>query len=207
MNWNKELRSPSMVRRFNITLITSYVVLILGVLVLAWIVYSSHRGIELPYGKINLKMSKQKYQPNDEVSFSVTNNLPDTVYVANNCPNEPFAIFKWQTNSWARIHDKVKSQDSLCYKQPRNVPIPANSTVTYHFSDWENLFSSPGVYRVAMEVDHYNQIPYQDFAILEPAPVQSAPVNSTPIYTAPTQNTPRVTSPPEYRFNDEEFDD
>ena len=164
-----------MIVRSRLFWIGFYIVLFLGI---AWFftnLYNSHSQDRLPSGHIELSVSQERYQLGDSIEFTVSNHFPTTIFVSNQCPEEPLYVYRWTENRWVQIHDIVKSRDSECYKQPRRVPVPANAELTYNFDDWPDLFASPGVYRIVMVVDHYDELPFQDFVVLEPAQVIEEP--------------------------------
>ena len=169
MRLNRELRTRNMVIRFHLLWVLFYVILIVGVGIFGWQLYREHDEDQFPSGAIELKVGKDKYQLNEEITFEVRNNFPTTIYVTNNCPEEPLNIFRWKDEKWIQIHDKIQSKDSECYKQPRRIAIAPNSVLEYHFKDWPNLFNKPGVYRLVMDIDHYDDLPFQDFVVLQPS--------------------------------------
>lgn len=180
MNLNKELRTPKMNLRLHTSWVIFYILLIASLVSVAIYFYNKHDDDILPPGNIELKVSKERYQPGEVVKFSVTNHFPSTIHVPNSCPEEPLNVYKWNNDEWVQIHDQAKDKDSTCYRQPRRVAIEAESTLQYDYSDWPNLFANPGVYRIVMEVEHYENYPFQDFVILEKRKTIESEDNSTP---------------------------
>lgn len=178
MRLNQELRSPRMTRNHHLLWILLYVVLIAAIAVFLLHEYREHSQNQLPSGHIELKVSKKRYQPKEIVSFSVTNYFPTAIYVENDCPSEPLHVYKWENNTWIQIRDEAKEKLSSCYKQGRRVAVAANSSVTYNYKDWPELFAKPGVYRLVMKIDHYNELPFQDFVVLEPRKVIQQPTQT-----------------------------
>jgi hypothetical protein len=150
-------------------------------------VYEEYNEDQLPPGHIELLVSKTEYQVGEVVEFNVINHFPTTVYVRNHCPEEPLNVYRWENERWVELHDKAQGKDSTCYTQERNVAIPPEGSISYNFSDWPNLFKEPGVYRIAMVVDHYTSVPFQDFVILKPVEVMEVMEE----YRKPT----RITAP------------
>lgn len=147
-----------------------YLAIITAAVFFGGVTYHKYNEHRLPTGNIELTVDKLSYQLGETVSFTVTNHFPVPVFVTNQCPNEPLSVYRWNNEEWVQLH-AVAQDDSECYTQERNVAIPSEATRSYDFSDWEDLFSSPGVYRIAASIDHYADIPFQDFVILEPAEV------------------------------------
>lgn len=190
MRLNRELRTKTMVIRFHILWVIFYVALFSGFIYLSAKVYNEHNEDKLPSGHIVLSVGKTKYQLNDKITFKIQNNFPNTIYVINNCPEEPLNVYRWENNEWKQIHDTAKDKNSNCYKQPRQIAIGARSSIEYDFEDWPNLFKKPGVYRLVMKLDHYDDLPYQDFVILKPAKVIEIPSDDA----TPTLSNPPATS-------------
>ncbi len=180
MSLNKEIGPKSLIAKYHLVWVSFYLVLfaIVGVLVVG--VYAENKENTLPSGHVELTLNKKKFQVGEEIQFTVTNKFPATVYVKNNCPTEPLEAYKWDNNKWIAIHDQVTTKSSLCYTQPRNIAVPANGSLTYSYSDWKSLFAKPGVYRVVMVIDHYKDLPFQDFVVMEPVPPAPEPVPPAP---------------------------
>lgn len=192
MRLNRELRTKNMTIRFHILWALFYVVLFSGFVYVGMKVYNEHNEDNLPSGHIVLSVGKEKYQLNDKITFQIENNFPNTIYVINNCPEEPLNVYKWVDNNWKQIHDTAKDKNSNCYKQPRRIAIGARSSIKYDFEDWPHLFKEPGVYRLVMKLDHYDDLPYRDFVILKPAKIIEVENNddNTPAQTSPSAPTP-----------------
>ncbi len=175
MRLNRELRTKHMTIRFHILWVIFYILLITGFVKLGLHVYREHDEDQFPPGSIVLKVSKTRYKPGEAVSFSIQNQFPNTIYVTNNCPEEPLNVYRWDDNRWEQTHATAKDKNSNCHKQPRHIAIKPNSTRKYDFKDWPTLFKKPGVYRLAMKIDHSDEIVFDDFVVLRPARVIKKP--------------------------------
>ncbi len=179
--------------RFHLLWVLFYMVLLGSTATYAKHLYVQYDNDQLPNGEIELLINKEAYQLGEEIVFTVVNHFPTTVYVTNHCPDEPLHVFKWVNEGWTQIHDVATEGNSECYTQERNVAIAPDSSRSYNFNDWQNLFSDPGVYRIAMEIDHYTDIPFQDFVILEPQEVVQIKKDPTYVYVpAKIEVTPEV---------------
>lgn len=139
--------------------------LVIGLTIGTVIVASHHVDHNvLPAGKVRLTMSQQRYKMGDSVVFTVSNDFTKTVYVTNNCPTEPLAVYRWDGKTWLRVHDRVPQSE--CPDQSRQVPIRAESSVSSSYDNWQHLFATPGIYRIAVPVDGYDDYPYQDIEVL-----------------------------------------
>ncbi len=178
-----------------------YALLLAGTATFATAMYHKYEEHHLPSGNIELTVDKTKYQLGESIGFTVTNHFPVPVYVTNQCPSEPLNVYRWYDGTWIQIHANAKT-DGECYSEERNVAVPSEATRSYNFDDWPELFSIPGVYRIAASIDHYSDIPFQDFVVMEPAQIvevrdtAAVPVNkpnpkpaaeTTPIIVTPTK--------------------
>lgn len=148
----------------------------------------------LPTGQVQLTVQYSKYLVGEAVSFSIKNNYNSPIYIQNNCPGEPLAVYRQENGAWVRQHD-VASEDE-CPSEQRQVSVAANGVVNGSFAPWHNLFSQPGKYRIVAFVEYYNALPYQEFEVVaKPAPIVSAPTtqqestSSNSTSAAPTNQT------------------
>lgn len=125
-----------------------------------------HEERRLPSGYIELNLDKTKYELGEQIVFTITNHFPAPVFVTNQCPREPLNVYRHENGHWKQLHATADS-DAECYEEERNVAIESESSRSYNFDDWPQLFREPGVYRVAAQLDHYGDIPFQDFVIME----------------------------------------
>ncbi len=181
MRLNRELRTNNMKVRFHVLWFVFYIILVGGFIASAILVYRQHSENQFPSGSISLNVGKERYKLGEEVTFSVRNQFPSTIYVANNCPEEPLNVYRWDKKKWEQIHAKAKGKNTDCHKQPRQIAIQPNSTREYNFGDWPSLFADPGVYRIAMKIDHSDELAFSDFVVLRPAKVikKPNPINQT----------------------------
>ena len=167
MRLNREFRTKTFVFRFHLLWVLFYLLVICIIGLFVHHVLEEHGDDQLPSGHVELSVSSGQYQPGETIYFTIKNNFPTKIYITNNCPSEPLNVYRWSGTRWDQIHDTAPSAESECYTQPRRVLIEAGKTVTYSFKDWPNLLSKPGVYRLVLVIDHYDQLPFVDFKILE----------------------------------------
>ena len=176
-------------RKFYIPWIILYFFIISVAVAFGASAYNKYDDHQLPSGYIELEVSKEKYELGETVEFILKNHFPTTIYVTNECPKEPLNVYRWVDEKWIELHDTAKDSGE-CYSESRNIAIPSEGSRKYNFSDWPNLFREPGVYRIATAIDHYNDVPFQDFVIMEPASV----IEVKKIIPSPTP--PALTPPP-----------
>lgn len=120
----------------------------------------------LPAGYINIKVLQSKYLVGEPVQVKLNNNFSTTIYVGNECPEEPLAVYRQEEGKWVRIRQKADVES--CKSQDREIGIKANSYAIVDFSPWKKMFMKPGMYRIVALVEHYNSLPYEDFEVVAP---------------------------------------
>lgn len=153
-----------------------YVLIIASLVIIAYLTIGRIRTYSLPTGGVQLSVPYTRYLVGETVSFSVRNNYDSSIFVANGCPAEPLSVYKYANNTWTRIHDKTDIQN--CHNQERSVEIPAHTNLTATFADWPHLFNSPGKYRIALQVQYYDAVPYQDFEVVAKPKAKTASSNN-----------------------------
>ncbi len=160
----------------------------------------------IPSGSISVSTNYSKYLVGEPVTFTITNNFNSTIYVNNNCPDEPLEIYKFQTDgTWIQVHDDTVTSE--CKDSDRKIVVAPNDSATGSYERWPNLFKEPGRYRIVAYVEFYNELPYQDFDIVAKpeVPTSSSTTNTSPASTgspqssgssSPTQSGTSSTAPP-----------
>jgi len=160
-----------------------YAVIIIGSLGALYFVGNKIATHSIPVGDVQLSVPYSKYLVGESVTFTLHNGFNSTIYVINNCPDEPLEVYRQENNTWVRIHDKAAIGD--CSSDQRQIAVTANSSISGTYEAWKNLFSTPGKYRIVAYVEYYNALPYQDFEIIAKP---ETPVN-TNVTTTPSKNT------------------
>ncbi len=161
-------------------------------------------------GSFELSLPYAKYLVGEPIIFTFKNNFNSSVYVTDDCPNEPLAVYKLEGTTWVRIHD-VALSDS-CANKDRQIVIPAGGQRVGDFSAWKNLFATPGKYRIVAYVEYFDAMPYQDFEVIaKPTPAVATPSpTTTPTNTNTNENTtpaPTTTTTPTTTYRDGESGD
>lgn len=131
----------------------------------------------LPVGEVQLTIPYSKYLTGETVSFTLKNNYNSPIYIINNCPSEPLAVYRLESGIWIRQHDQASAND--CHIEQRQVVVPANGIVNGTFAPWHNLFAQPGKYRVVAYVEYYNALPYQEFEVIARPVVKATTATSS----------------------------
>lgn len=115
-------------------------------------------------GRLRLTVDQPRYQAGDNIRFTIHNDLEQTVYVANNCPNEPLEVYRLQAGQWLRVHDAA--DPAKCVGEPRTFAIAARGQASASYRYWPKLFETPGRYRLVAPIEHYDDRPAIEFEVL-----------------------------------------
>jgi hypothetical protein len=118
----------------------------------------------IPSDRVQLVLSKDSYRVGETVQFQVINNTDDVLYVGNDCPSEPLTVERLNQGGWQRVSDKTDPEE--CVDDERAVGIPAYSSRSSDYLDWQELFTVPGQYRLTVNFEHYRGSLSQTFTIL-----------------------------------------
>jgi hypothetical protein len=192
MKMNSELRTKKMIFRYRLKWVIFYLFTFVLLGLFSTAAYARLDNDNFGEGNIELILDKEKYQTGETIEFTIVNNFSNTIYIPNNCPEEPLNAYRWYTDRWIQIYGTANSKDNDCYTQPRRIAILPGEEITYHFEEWPDLFDSPGVYRIVVPVEHYDDLAFKDFVIMEPAFVvetDQPATEVTPAAPAPTLDT------------------
>ena len=141
-----------------------YVLLIVGLGIAIYLQAKRVDTLGFANGQLQLTTSKTKYTVGDTISYTLKNGLSEPITLKNTCPQEPLYAYSWTNNAWVRIHDTAKA--SVCKGEPSQFTIPAGGSYSQNFSNWPNLFSKPGIYRIVALANNYTALPYTDFQVV-----------------------------------------
>ena len=164
------------VRKKRIQYISATITVLLLIAFLIWLLNflgSRIHSRSIPSGSITLSIQNSKYVVGDDVNFTIVNNYNSDIYINNTCPSEPLEVYKFNGTKWQQIHDVIDEKD--CKDTDRQISIKSGQSVTGSFARWKNLFSTPGLYRVAAYVNYYSELPFQDFEIVERPVIPAIP--------------------------------
>lgn len=153
------------------------------------------RTYSIPSGALELSVPYKKYLVGETISFTLRNNYNSTVYVEDECPEEPLMVYQQKGDDWVRIHDKATA--SSCVGKERRISIAPYSKQSGTFDAWPNLFKNPGTYRIVAHVDYFNAAPYEDFEVIAKPEIQAAtPAPTASQGTTSTSETTEKTNSP-----------
>lgn len=146
-----------------------YTILVISLFFGMYQVAAHVRTHGLPVGSMELSVPYSKYVLGEEITFNLTNNFNSVVFISNNCPGEPLAVYKQINGRWIRQHATTSEEN--CVEEARSIGIAPQDDVKGSFAKWKNLFATTGKYRIVAYVEYYNALPYADFEIVDKSTV------------------------------------
>lgn len=180
-------RNPHKAKRFWIVFYVSLSVLLLGMF---WIAASKIRTYIVPSGAIQLNIPYKAYAVGEPITFTLKNSYNSAIYIANNCPAEPLAVYRYENGTWVRQHQTT--DPSNCHDAERQIKVDAGAEQSGSYANWPRLFVQPGKYRVVAYVEYFDVAPYQDFEVI--ARTAGAPNATNTSSAAPATTTTSVPS-------------
>lgn len=186
-----------------------YIVLILAAVFIFLQFASSLHTQSVPQGSVTLKIPYAKYLSGEAITFSVTNNYNSTISITNNCPQEPLAVYRQINKTWRRTH--ATSKVNTCSEKLRTITIEPGQTVSGSYKNWPGLFKTPGKYRVAVFVQYFGAVAYQDVIIVKRPKTSASSTSSgsstTKTIVVPGSSSANSSSSAGNQTNDNDNDD
>ncbi len=143
-----------------------FIVLLVCIVFASFVALDRVRTYSLPTGGVQLSMQYSQYLVGEPVSFTIKNGFNSPISIATSCPSEPVAVYRMAGKQWLRIHDTATA--TLCSEPSGTMQIPAAGISTVSLANWPHLFATPGTYRIALQVEYSNTLPYVDFSVINP---------------------------------------
>ncbi len=176
---SKDYKQKNRIRR-----ILGWVVIYIAIfIVFLLVVYNQSKGVntlQFPTGTIGITTSKLKYTVGDKVTYTIKNNLINSITIMDHCPNLPLHVYQWTNYQWNNINLSTKSVNCTSNK---NIIIGSNQSKTFNFDNWPSLFNKPGIYRIVAYADNYPALPYADFEIVDKPTSLTPQIIYKPVYT------------------------
>lgn len=103
------------------------------------------------------------YAAGQVVGVTIANTTSKTVYLSNNCPEQPLFVYRQTAAGWIGIH--AATDPGKCAGEPLEYTIPAGRSVPVDYSYWPGLFSKPGTYRLVANLESYSSGPSVTFTV------------------------------------------
>lgn len=118
-------------------------------------------------GDLVFTTTKTEYSRYETVTVDIKNNTSQEITIPNECPNEPFTVYKYENNDWVQ---KTDSPQLNCDQaQPTIVPQAKEAKITY--GNWNHaLFFSEGRFKIEFTTKINNEdktITSNEFLIVE----------------------------------------
>jgi hypothetical protein len=173
----KELAYHLNPRRNTIAWVVFYLIIAALVLVGFFLFSNRLRTYSIPTGTVSLSIPYKTYLVGEPITFTVNNGYNTTIYIKNDCPDEPLNVYRYQSEKWVRIHDKTSEKS--CTSKDRQVAVPAFASQSGNYKNWPNLFKKAGKYRVVAYIKYFNVIAYQDFEVIDKPKISSSTATSS----------------------------
>jgi hypothetical protein len=118
-----------------------------------------------PATGISIDVSQAQYKVGQDVVVTLSNTSSTNVYINNNCPNEPLAVYRLENNTWVGVQAAASS--AKCVGEPQNYEIPVDHSARFNYHYWPNLFSQPGRYRIVANIELFSEGPSVDFNVVD----------------------------------------
>ncbi|MEO8105218.1 MAG: hypothetical protein ABI602_02675 [Candidatus Saccharibacteria bacterium] len=164
-----------------------FVVLFAAIVLSSFVALNRIRTYSLPTGGVQLNTQYSQYLVGEPVNLTIKNGFNSPISIVTSCPSEPLAVYRSVNNQWVRIHDMTSS--SNCPATSGTLLIPAAESKTVSLANWPKLFSTAGSYRIALQVQYSNALPYVDFMVMTPPPPYVAKAPSATSVHSPSVST------------------
>jgi YidC/Oxa1 family membrane protein insertase len=101
-------------------------------------------------GNLIFTTTKNEYSRRQIVTIKVENNTTAEITIPNECPNEPFDVYRYEQNDWT----KKESTPKLNCENSKDIIIKPNEEVKIQYNNWNNqLFSEMGRFKVQLTAE------------------------------------------------------
>jgi len=151
--------------RFRYKLMAPYLLVAALVGVVGYQLLSYSQAEPLPASGLVLTVEKFQYKPGETVRFTLRSNLDQTVYITNNCPDQPLEVYRNENGQWQQLHSATDA--AKCQGEPRSYPVAPHAEVSATYRYWPDLFTQPGHYRLQAPIEQYQDKPTVEFDVLQ----------------------------------------
>ncbi|HEY5152808.1 MAG TPA: immunoglobulin-like domain-containing protein [Candidatus Saccharimonadales bacterium] len=114
---------------------------------------------------IGISTDQAQYKVGQDVTVTLSNATAHNVFVSNNCPGAPLAVYRLENNTWVSVHAAANA--SKCAGEPLDYEIPADRSIKTDYRYWPSVFSQPGHYRIVANVEAFSQWPSVDLEVVK----------------------------------------
>jgi len=100
-------------------------------------------------GVLVFHTTKNEYTRTDIVTVEIINNTDQTVTIINECPKQPFNVYKSEKNAWTPKTDTPK----LDCSNAKNIVLPPTKTALVPYESWNHvLFGDMGRFKIDTKI-------------------------------------------------------
>jgi YidC/Oxa1 family membrane protein insertase len=101
-------------------------------------------------GNLIFSTTDNEYSRRQIVGLEIDNNTNETITIPNECPGEPFNVFRYENNEWTQKNDNpdIKCEDAV------DIVLEPGQSRTLSYENWNYaLFSETGRFKVEFETE------------------------------------------------------
>jgi len=96
-------------------------------------------------GTVSFTTTETEYSRTSVVAVEIKNSTTKEIIIPNECPAEPFTVYKYENNAWVQ---KTVSPELDCART-KDILIPANGKTTITYTNWNHaLFANMGRFKI-----------------------------------------------------------
>ncbi|MFC1616078.1 YidC/Oxa1 family membrane protein insertase [Patescibacteria group bacterium] len=101
-------------------------------------------------GNLIFLVSKNEYSRTSKVTVEITNNTDKIIEIKNECPGEPFDVFRYENNEWIQ---KTSNPELDC-SNAKDITLEAGKNMNIPYENWNYaLFSEMGRFKINFETE------------------------------------------------------
>ncbi len=101
--------------------------------------------LALNSGNFIFNTSETEYSRKQIVTLEISNNTKDTIVIPNECPGEPFKVFRYENNTWT---EKAVNPELNC-ENTKEITLAPGKEVNIPYSNWNHaLFNDTGRFKI-----------------------------------------------------------
>lgn len=100
---------------------------------------------QIATGTVSFAATKDEYSRTSIVTVEIKNNTAETITIPNECPSEPFTVYKYENADWVTktVSPKLDCQNT------KDIQIPAGEEAVVSYDNWNHaLFGDMGRFKI-----------------------------------------------------------
>jgi YidC/Oxa1 family membrane protein insertase len=96
-------------------------------------------------GNLSFTTTDTEYSRRQTVTVKIKNNTTETITIPNECPGEPFSVYRYEGNEWI---EKAATPELNC-EEAKDIVLKSGEDVKIAYENWNNaLFSEMGRFKI-----------------------------------------------------------